>query len=82
MTPLTIAPTSVSPTGTPTGVVQTVHNEPDVDGLFWKQVVTNAGEVIWTKLPRSNVTGYGPIIFVDSPVNVEKWTMNTSHTIK
>mmetsp|Transcript_6329 Transcript_6329/g.10509 ORF Transcript_6329/g.10509 Transcript_6329/m.10509 type:complete len:339 (+) Transcript_6329:74-1090(+) len=77
-TPNTIGPTTAAPSASPTFIPSPVYHEPDVDGHFWTQTVTNAGKVVWSKLPKSNVTGYGPLVFVDTPTSVEKWTINRS----
>eukprot|EP00469_Lotharella_globosa_P019308 CAMPEP_0167815442 /NCGR_PEP_ID=MMETSP0112_2-20121227/3022_1 /TAXON_ID=91324 /ORGANISM="Lotharella globosa, Strain CCCM811" /LENGTH=302 /DNA_ID=CAMNT_0007714857 /DNA_START=62 /DNA_END=970 /DNA_ORIENTATION=+ len=83
VTPLTIAPTTQAPSHAPTVIPtpQGVLHEPDEDGKFWMQTVTNAGEVVWTKLERDNVTAYGPIIYVDTPVHVDTWLYNRSVVI-
>mmetsp|Transcript_23254 Transcript_23254/g.32455 ORF Transcript_23254/g.32455 Transcript_23254/m.32455 type:complete len:310 (+) Transcript_23254:176-1105(+) len=79
--PLTIAPTTYAPSESPTAVPAQIFHEPDVDGLFWSQVVTNAGEVVWQKFPAGNATGLGPLLFVETPTSVETWTMNNSAVI-
>lgn len=51
-------------------------DQPDWDNQFWTQVVTNAGEVIWTKVPKANISSYGPILKVNTPINIEEWKRN------
>jgi len=58
------------------------QHEPDYNGNLWVQSITNAGEIIWERLPGENVTQNVPLIHVDTPLEVETWTRNESYTIK
>ncbi len=78
-------PTSAAPSESPTILEYpknryVTQHEPDGDNDLWVQSITNAGEIIWEKLPSENVTQFIPQIFPDTPVEVETWTRNQSAT--